>query len=492
MRRNVITLALMVSLAACNLEPPFEQPAPAIPAGWPVKDLTLLASERNLTSLDHRSLFVDPRLQRIIAQSLAYNQDVRLALANVQAARGLYRVQRSALLPTVTAGGDASFRYSGGGGSSNSSTGTGTDGTGTGTGTGGTGGGSNSGSSGGGVGANYTVDIGASNFEIDLFGRNRSLSNAALNTYFATESAVRATRLTVVSDVADIWFTLAADRSLLAIARETVATAQTSERLTRLRLEGGIAPRTDLRQAQTIRATAQSDLANLITIVQQDRNALELLTGSPVRDADLPESIEQVEQSAVPASAGLDSSILLRRPDVVEAEFRLRSANAEIGAARAAFFPRISLTGLAGLASSGLTSLLSGNAFSAAITPSVSVPIFGGTNRGNLEYVRAQREGSLATYQRTIQGAFRDVSDALARRATINEQLAAQRELEAAARDTFNLTTARYRGGISSFLESLDAQRSLYTARRSLAQTRLLRAQSVVALYRSLGGDPTI
>ena len=479
MRKPLTAFALIASLSACNLEPPFQQPSPVIPAGWPVNDPTLLASERSLAALDHRTVFTDPRLQRIIAQSLRNNQDVRLALANVQAARGLYRVQRSALLPTVTAGGDASFRYSGGGSSNTTSNGGGTG---------------NTPSNGNreGVSANYSVDIGASAFEIDLFGRNRSLSNAALNSYFGTEAAVRATRLTLVADVAEAWFTLAADRSLLAIARETVVSAQASERLTRLRLEGGIAARTDLRQAQTIRATAQSDLANLVTLVQQDRNALDLLAGSPVSDADLPDSIEQVEQSAVPASAGLDSSILLRRPDVVEAEFRLRSANAQIGAARAAFFPRISLTGLAGLASSGLTSLLSGSAFSAAITPSVSVPVFGGTNRGNLEYVRAQREGALATYQRTIQGAFREVADALARRATINDQLAAQRELEAAARDISNLTTARYRGGIASFLESLDAQRSLYSARRSLAQTRLVRAQSVVALYRSLGGDTTI
>jgi multidrug efflux system outer membrane protein len=364
-------------------------------------------------------------------------------------------------------------------------------------------GGSSSGSSARGSGAgsssngedlttNYSADIGASAFEIDLFGRVRSLSNAALNTYLATESAARATRLTLVADVANAWFTLAADRSLLAIAQDTVVSARKSERLTKLRLDGGIAPRTDLRQAQTVRATAESDLANLGAIVSQDHNALDLLAGSTVAEADLPPSIESVEATALAPSAGLDSSILLRRPDVLEAEYRLRSANAQIGAARAAFFPRISLTGLAGLASGSLTGLFSSNAFSAAITPSISLPIFGGTNRGNLDYARAQREGALSTYQRTLQTAFRDVANALARRATIEQQVAAQRTLEAAARDTANLTDARYRGGVASFLESLDAQRSLYTARRSLAQTRLVRAQSVVATYRALGGDPTL
>jgi multidrug efflux system outer membrane protein len=480
-----LVMALPIALAGCSLEPKYVAPVPAIPAGWPVHDPALLASERTLASLDHRDMFVDPRLERVIAQSLANSQDVRLALANIAAARGLYRVQRSAQLPTVTGGGDVAVRYSPNGSSSGSSLGS-SSGGGGGTGT------TSSASSGKDLTTNYSVDIGASAFEIDLFGRVRSLSNAALDTYFATEAAARATKLTLVADVADAWFTLATDRSLLAIAQDTVVSARKSEALTKLRLDGGIAPRTDLRQAQTVRATAESDLANLGAIVQQDRNALDLLAGSTVADADLPPSIEAVETSARAASPGLDSSILLRRPDVVEAEYRLRSANAQIGAARAAFFPRISLTGLAGLASGSLTGLFSSKAFSAAITPSVSIPIFGGTNRGNLDYARATREGTLATYQKTLQGAFRDVANALARRSTIDDQLRAQLTLEAAARDTANLTDARYRGGVASFLESLDAQRSLYAARRSLAQARLVRAQSVVALYRALGGDPTL
>jgi len=458
--RRLTTAALLASLAACNLQPPYSRPAPAIPVSWPIGDPALRASEASLAALDHRAMFVDPRLQRVIAQALAGNQDVKLALANIQAARGQYRIQRSALLPTITAGADAAVRYSPDPKASTTS-------------------------SNNDLTTNYTADIGASAFEIDLFGRVRSLSGAALSTYFATESAARAVRLTLVADVADAWFTLATDRTLLAVARDTVASAQKSERLTKLRLDGGIVPRTDLRQAQTVRATAEADLANLTAIVEQDRNALDLLAGSRVADADLPASIESVEATAVPAAAGLDSSILLRRPDVVEAEYRLRSANAQIGAARAAFFPRISLTGLAGLASGSLTSLFSSNAFSAAITPSVSLPIFGGTNRGNLDTARAQREGALATYQKTLQSAFRDVADALARRATIDRQAAARLTLEAAARDTATLTDARYRGGVASFLESLDAQRSLYSARRSLASTRLVRARSVIALYRS-------
>jgi multidrug efflux system outer membrane protein len=305
-----LVMALPIALAGCSLEPKYVAPVPAIPAGWPVHDPALLASERTLASLDHRDMFVDPRLERVIAQSLANSQDVRLALANIAAARGLYRVQRSAQLPTVTGGGDVAVRYSPNGSSSGSSLGS-SSGGGGGTGT------TSSASSGKDLTTNYSVDIGASAFEIDLFGRVRSLSNAALDTYFATEAAARATKLTLVADVADAWFTLATDRSLLAIAQDTVVSARKSEALTKLRLDGGIAPRTDLRQAQTVRATAESDLANLGAIVQQDRNALDLLAGSTVADADLPPSIEAVETSARAASPGLDSSILLRRPDVI-------------------------------------------------------------------------------------------------------------------------------------------------------------------------------
>ena len=484
---------IILLLCGCSLEPKYVAPIPAIPASWPIHDQRLLSSETGLAGLAHDEVFLDPRLRQLIAQALANNQDVRLALANIEAARGLYQVQRSALLPMVTGAVSASVRaapFASGNLSTNSNgSGTGNAG-GTGPSTGTTTTTSNSGSRT--LSATYFADVGASAFEIDLFGRVRSLSNAALNSFFATESAARATRLTLVGEVARVWFTLANDRSLVAISTQTVAAARQSERLTKLRLDGGVAPRTDFRQAQTVRATAEADLANLTALVDQDRNALTLLTGGPVTDAQLPASIEEAEATTAVPSAGLDSSILLRRPDVVEAEYRLRSNNASIGAARAAFFPRISLTGLAGLASGGLSSLLSGNAFSAALTPSVSIPIFGGTNRGSLAYAVAQREGAIASYEKALQSAFRDVANALATRATIDRQVAADEELVAAAQDTARLVNARYRGGIDTYLATLDSQRTLYTARRALAAARLARAQSVLALYTALGGDPTI
>ncbi|WP_421846442.1 efflux transporter outer membrane subunit [Novosphingobium sp.] len=463
----LLIASLAGTLGACSLQPKYVRPLPAVPAGWRIADPALLASETDLASLSYRAIFREPRLQALIGRSLDHSQNLKAALANVTAARALYRVQRAALLPAINGSAAASVSESGNGNA-----------------------GVNGGATSGGQRENYSVNLGASAFELDLFGRLRSLSDAQLNAYLATEQAARATRLTLAADIADAYFTLAADRSLLAIAKQTAASAQRSVALTSARLKGGIAPRTDLRQAETIEATARSDVANLTTIVEQDRNALELLIGGPVTDADLPGAIESVDDQVGPVPVGISSSILLRRPDVVEAEYQLRAANARIGAARAAFFPRISLTSVGGLASSALSGLFTGGAFAYNAGASASVPIFaGGANSGNLAAARAQAEAATATYQRAIQLAFRDVSDALARRATIADQIAAQTALEAAARDTAFLTGERYRGGVASFLESLDAQRALYASERSLINARLLRASNMVALYRALGGD---
>jgi multidrug efflux system outer membrane protein len=263
--------------------------------------------------------------------------------------------------------------------------------------------------------------------------------------------------------------------------------------LTRSRVSGGVAPRSDLDQALTVLQTARSDLASLTSQVAQDRNALELLVGAPVADADLPESIEAVDGALGEAPAGLDSRILLRRPDVAEAEYNLRSANAQIGAARAAFFPTISLTALAGTTSPALSALFAGSNFTWRGAASITQPLFaGGANVGNLARAHGERDLAVANYQKAIQSAFRDVADALARRGTIKDQLTAQTNLEAAARDNLTLEEARYRGGVTPFLNTLDAQRTYYSAQRTLAATRLIEALNLVTLYRSLGGDELI
>jgi multidrug efflux system outer membrane protein len=507
--RGLALLLATGALAGCSLAPRYDRPALPTPPSWPVGDAYLRQSEVALPAVTYRDIFRDPRLQTVIDQALANNRDLRIAAGNIAAARVQYRIQRADLLPRVDA--NARYNYSDGGNGASSGTinngtgGTGTGGTGTGgTGTGGTGtGGTGTGGTGtGGVGtgtvitggngggSSFSVNLGVTAFELDLFGRIRSLTGAALDRYFATEAAARATRITLVGDIADAWLTYAADASLLRIAQDTATSAAQSVRLTRQRLEGGIAPRTDLRQAEQILETANADLAQQRTALAQDVNALQLLVGAPVDPTLLPRAIDEAEASVGTLPAGLDSRILLRRPDVVQAEYELRATNAEMGAARAALFPRISLTGLLGFASNALTSLFSGGAFNYSVSPQVSVPIFqGGAGVGGVEFSQAQRDIALASYERAIQSAFRETADALARQGTVADQLRANLNLRAAAQDTLNLTNLRYRGGIDTFLTSLDAQRSFYTAQRTLVQTQLVGASNKVALYRALGGD---
>lgn len=467
MKHGMSILLGAALLPGCTLEPKYVAPKPAIALAWPAGDAYSVTSEATLPTVNYRDILRDPRLQALIERALANNQDLRVALANVVSARAQYRVQRAELLPAVDANAKAA--------TGETSTATQS---------------SNASSASNGRITTYSANVGMSAFEIDLFGRIRSLTKAALQEYLGTEAAARTARLTLVSEVASTWLTLATDRSLLAIAADTEASATRTVDLTRARLKGGIAPRTDVRQAETVLAQAQADRANLTTIVAQDRNALDLLVGTPVADTELPESIEAVDGLLGEPPAGLDSRILLRRPDVVQAEYRLRAANARIGAARANFFPTISLTAAAGLASSALSSLFTGGAFTWSVAPSATLPLFdGGANAGSLAYAKAQRELAVAQYQQAIQAAFRDVADALARRGTIDRQYKAQANLEAAARDNYQLAQARYHEGIDPYLSTLDAQRTFYAARRSLASVRLVRADNLVTLYRSLGGD---
>jgi len=508
MTRTILAAALAASaLAGCSLAPAYVRPDSPVPASWPVGDAYLRQSEATLPAITYRDVFKDRRLQTLIDQALANNRDLRVAAANIAAARAQYRIQRADLFPAVDASGRYSFSGGGNGARSTASsgstgnTGTGTGGTGTGTGTGGTGTGTgNTGTGSTGTvtttssgNSAFSAQVGVTAFELDLFGRIRSLSRAALDRYFATEAAARATRLTLVGDVADAWLTYASDRSLLKIAEDTAKSAAVSVRLTRARLEGGISARTDLRQAEQILETANADIAQQRTAVAQDVNALQLLVGAPIDPTLLPASIEESQATIATLPAGLDSGILLRRPDVVQSEYELRAYNAEIGAARAALFPRISLTGLVGFASTALSSLFSGGAFNYSVAPSVSYPIFqAGAARNNVRYTEAQRDAALATYEKTIQTAFQETADALARQGTLADQLRAQTNFRDAAADTLRLVNARYQGGIDTFLSSLDAQRSLYTAQRTLVATQLTGASNRVTLYRVLGGDSSL
>lgn len=461
MKSRLAGLALALGLGACSLVPPRPQPEPAIPKSWPVGDAYLRASEATLPKIDYRDLFRDARLQALIGRAIDNNQDVRIAVANIAIARGQLRVQRAELFPQFDATASATRADR-----------------------------PRTATSVGGISNSFGFDVGLSAFEIDLFGRVRSLNEAAQQELFSTEAALRTARLSLVAEVASAYLTLATDRSLLAIAKETEDTASRSVELTEARRAGGVAPRSDVRQAETVLAQARADRASQITLVAQDRNAIELLVGAPVADTDLADSIESIDRLFDDVPPGIDSRVLLRRPDVVQAEYSLYAANARIGAARAAFFPTISLTAAAGFASGSLSTLFARNAFNWSVGPGVSLPIFdAGARLGNLDIAQAQRDAAIATYQRTIQTAFRDVADALARRGTIDDQVRAQSDLEAAARDTFFLADARYREGVDPFLSSLDAQRTLYSARRSLASIRRVRADNLVQLYRALGGS---
>jgi multidrug efflux system outer membrane protein len=470
MKRALLATVAVLALTGCTLEPHYVRPAPAIPQSWPTGPAYAPGqpAAAPLPALSYRDVFGDPRLQGLIDEALANNQNLRATLANVEIARAQYRVERANLFPQVNAEATANQTHA------RSTIGGSTP-----------------------VGEarttrDYTASLTAS-FEIDLFGRLRSLTKSAQEQYLASQAGALAARLTLVSEVANAWLALAADRSLLAIANDTVASATRTVELTQARLSGGVAPRTDLAQAQTVLESAHSDQAQLTTRVAQDHNALELLVGGRVTESALPASIEDVDGHLAEAPAGLDSRILLRRPDVVEAEHRLRAANAQIGAARAAFFPTIDLTGLAGFASPALSALLDHGNRQWEAQAASSLPIFaGGANVANLAMARGERDLAVANYQNAIQSAFRDVADALARRGTIQQQLNAQQALETAASTSYELSLARYREGVDPYLATLVAQRTLYTARQTLTETRLTRAQNLVALYESIGGDPLL
>lgn len=467
MRKHVFTLAAAVSfvLTGCTMAPRYERPAAPVPDTWPSGAAydPAQATEKTAADLPWREFIRDQKLQQVIEQALANNRDLRSALANIQSARAQYRVQRSDLFPKLDGEVSATRQK-----------------------TLNTFGGVN------GVTFEnefYSASVGLSAFEIDLFGRVRSLSDAALQSYLATAEAGRATRISLIAETASAYLTLAADLSRHELARRTVESAQRTMEVTRKRLEAGVSSRLDVRQAETVYQAARVDLANTTALVAQDRNALELLTGGRVPDELLPSELPENHQWLADVPAGLSSSVLLARPDVLQAEHQLQSANANIGAARAAFFPRLSLTASKGLASPELSNLFDNGTSIWSVAPNLVLPIFrGGENVANLSYAKAQRDLYVSQYELAIQTAFKEVADALAVRGTIQDQLSAQRALVDAAADSYQLAEARYTKGVDTFLNALDAQRTLYNAEKSLVSARLTASDNIVTLYRVLGG----
>ena len=456
-RAPFLMIAAPLMLAGCSLAPKTALPPPPVPQGWPVGDAYLIESEAALPILSYKQLFTDARLQSLVEQALANNRDLRTAYANLAAARAQVRVSRAAQFPAI--GVSASGDYADRGGT-------------------------------GGAGSSFALQGGVTAFELDLFGRLANANAADRDRALATEAASRTVRLSLIADLANAWAAYGADRDLLAIAQETATNARENVRLTKARLDGGVAPRTDLRQAEQILATAEDAIAQQQTAIAQDENLTRLLVGGDVDPALFPASLAEVTPAVAAPPAGMRSEILLRRPDVIQAEYLLRAANADIGVARARLFPTISLTGLLGFASDALSSLFDKGSFawSAGGDASASIFDFGG-RRAGVAVSEAQRDAALASYEGAIQTAFREVADALAVQDTIAERVRAAAANTEAAADTARLSDARYKGGVDSFLASLDAQRSLYAARRSEIATGLLLVQTRIALFRALGGD---
>ncbi|HEY4530963.1 MAG TPA: efflux transporter outer membrane subunit [Luteimonas sp.] len=461
-----LALALGAALAAggcATLVPATPAAKAAIPATWPMPETTPAAPEvavadgtasLPMADIGWRDFFADPRLEEVVALALDNNRDLRVAILNVERAQAMYRIHRADRLPSI--GAEAMLERTGGDIP---------------------------------VTEQYTAGIGLAAFELDLFGRVRNLGESALQQYLATAEAQRAAQLSLVAEVAGAWLALAADQEQLRLSEAALETYRQTLDLSTKRFEHGATSALELEQVRTQVAMAEADVARLTGQVQQDRNALDLLAGAQVPASLLPDASVGAVTGLAPVPAGLDAGLLLRRPDVIAAEHRLRAASADIGAARAAFFPSISLTGSVGSASSELSGLFDSGTRVWSFVPRINLPIFqGGRLRAALGVATADRDIALAQYEQAIQAGFREVADALVLSETLARQVAAQEDLVEAATRAESLARARFEAGFDSYLAQLDAQRTLYSAQQALVATRLAEQANRVTLYRVLGG----
>lgn len=461
--RSLMVALSAATLGACSMIPAYERPAAPVPASFPqAAPSEASAAAQQAQAVAWRDYFADARLREVIALALQNNRDLRVAALNIERARAQYGIQRADLFPTIAAsGGQSAQRVPGDLNSSGAST----------------------------VSRQYSANLGFASYELDFFGRVRSLEEQALQTYLGTEEARRSAQISLVAEVANAWLRLAADRERLALARSTFETRQKSFDLTQRSFDAGAVSALDLRQAETLLQTARADAARYAALVAQDENALALVVGAGVSPALLPQGLDAAIASVAELPAGVPSEVLTRRPDVVQAEYALRAANASIGAARAAFFPSITLTATVGTASASLDGLFESGSRAWSFMPQIRIPIFeAGRLQASLDVAEIQRDITIAQYEKAIQSAFREVADALADRATLAEQLDARRKLVEATQKSFELSEARYKGGVDSYLNLLDAQRSLYAAELELISVRLSDATNRVALYKALGG----
>ncbi|WP_428001439.1 AdeC/AdeK/OprM family multidrug efflux complex outer membrane factor [Acidovorax sp.] len=458
---TLVAAALLLSGCA-NLAPHYERPAAVVPAVYPAASADGPADVPAMASLAWGDFFADAKLRRLIELALANNRDLRVAILNIEQARAQYRVQDAQMLPSINAAGSGTAAR----------TPPGLSGTGAAV-----------------TSHQYSANLGVSAYELDLFGRVRNLSDQALQQFLATGQARHATQISLVGEVTTAYLTWAADLERLALARETLRSQGESYRLTQTRFELGAASALTLRQLQTSVESARVDVARYTGQVAQDRNALALLLGAQVPQALEPDALGDTLNALPELPAGVPSDLLLRRPDLLQSEHQLKAATANIGAARAAFYPRISLTATAGSGSADLSGLFKAGSGSWSFIPQISLPIFdGGANQANLDSAVAARDIAVAQYEKAIQTAFREVADALAQRSAVGDQLHAQTALVQASGEVLQMSQARFDRGVDSYLDVLDAQRTWYSARQTLIGTRLARLSNGVTLYKALGG----
>lgn len=466
----LLTCAAAALLTGCSLIPDYARPDAPVSQSWPQGPgygAAAAAKPDAPTPAETtwKKFFVDPALQGLIQQALDNNRDLKVAALNIEVARASYRITESALVPNISAGGSETIQRTPKALSSTVPQQAVTT-------------------------RRYAANLGVTSFELDLFGRLRSLDEQALQKFLATEQARTATQISLIAEVANAYLTLLGDRKLLTLTEETLSTREKSLKLIERSFERGVGSQLDVAQARSAVETARVAKARYLRQVEQDKNALVLLVGGPVDEAKLPlsQDLDQV-RFVEDIQVGLPSDVLLKRPDIIQAEYQLKAANANIGAARAAFFPTLSLTGTFGTASPTLDTLFQGNSGAWSFVPQISMPIFdAGKNFANLDSAKASRDIAVAQYEKSIQSAFREVADSLAAKGTLTDQMQAQASLVAATQDSYRLSQARYDRGIDSYLTVLDSQRSLFGAQQDLVSVQVSRLTNMVTLYKVLGG----
>ena len=465
-RQTILIAGIVVCLGGCTLAPNYTRPTAPVPAEWPTgaayAGTQSGTNAMEASQLKWQEFFTDEKLQRVIGMALTNNRDLRIAALNVELYRAMYGIQRAELLPAVNATGSGSIQQLPADLSGTTPPKRVTI-------------------------ERYDANFGVASWEIDFFGRIRSLKDEALQKYLATEQARRSAQILLISSVANAYLTMAADRESLALTETTLAAQQSTYNMIKRRHDLGIAADLDVQRAQTQVDAARRDIASFKQLTAQDENALNLLVGSPAPGDLLPTELSGVTPPKE-ISPGVSSEALLRRPDVLQAEDLLKAANADIGAARAAFFPRISLTAAIGTASSDLSGLFKAGSGAWSYAPQIVMPIFDARTWSAHKAAKVQREIAVTQYEKAIQSAFREVADALAVRGTVDQQVSAQQSLVNAVAETYRLSNSRYEKGIDSYLSVLDAQRSLYAAQQGLVSLRLAKLANHVRLYAVLGG----